>query len=282
MGGTGKWGGTLGGGTLWGGPGIGPAVGQYYVHDVIYRALRQIHCLPRAQTMPNSSQYQDGLLWLNQTVDEWSARKPFAWATTFNAYTLTPGYPQLEINGNIRPIYIGPGLTAPDFGATRPEKIESASIILNNLGPFPTDVPMNIRDSAWWAAQRVKTIVTSVPTDLYYEPEVPNGALYIWPIPSEAYQIRLETWVVLTQFASIQSQFIAPPAYLHAMMYTLAEQLCTPMGVPVPPELPMLGVRARKAVQLNNMESPRSATADWGTAGRPRGDFNWATGTIPN
>jgi hypothetical protein len=217
------------------------------------------------------------MIFLNQQIDYWSARGCYSWTTTFQAYNLTPGHqPHL-----IGPGLIGPGLLAPDFAANqRPVQIVSASLILNDTNPA-TEQPINVRDSAWWAAQRTKAVTSNVPTDLYYEPDVPNGEIFFWMEPNYPYGVRLETMVQLQEFVTLDDCFIAPPAYRAAVTLTLAEELVDLWGTEMPPNLARRAMKARDALQSNNYLPPRIASADWGTNSSPRGDFNYVTGTIP-
>jgi hypothetical protein len=240
--------------------------------DVLYIAFREARVLHRPQGKCSPSELADGLIFLNQQIDYWAARACYAWTTTFEAFTLTSGH---------QPHLIGPGLPSPDFAVTpRPPRIVSASLMLT--GNPGTDQPIYIRDNAWWASQRVKTIQSPVPTDLYYEPDVPNGQIWLWPVPSYPYGIRLEAIVVLQQFQSLTDVFIAPQSYLAAVALTLAEELVDLWGTEMPMNLARRAMKARDALQSNNNLAPRIASADWGTFAQPRGDFNWLTGTLPN
>ena len=49
-------------------------------------------------------------------------------------------------------------------------------------------------------------------------------------------------------------------------------------GVAVVAKNTWSAMKARDALQSNNNLAPRIASADWGTAGSPRGDFNYYTG----
>lgn len=258
-----------------------PYTGVWLVSDLIYRALRASHVVKRAQGIPSASQFQEGLSLLNETVDEWSARRPMAWTTAFTLYTLTP---------NHQPHLIGPGLNPPDFAASqRPVRIESAELVLTNQGGQIStnvgnnvDLQLNIRDSKWWAANQVKGIQTNIPTDLYYEADFDSGALWLWPVPDYAYGLRLEAWVLLQQFQSIGVKFSAPPAYFNALAHTVAVALVNAYEMQMPPELPGMLSRSMKALQGNNIKSPRISSADWGTRSSPRADFNYESGTVPS
>ena len=240
--------------------------------DLLYIAFREARVLKRPQGLNSDSELMDGMIFLNQQIDYWSARGCYSWTTAFQQFTLTP---------NHQPYLIGPNLTAPDFAAPqRPVKIVSANVILP--GNATTDIPIMIRDNAWWAAKSTKNQASTFPTDLYYEPDVPNGQLWFWPIATVGYGVRLEGMVFLQQFVTLDDCFIAPPAYLAAVTLTLAEELVDLWGTEMPPNLARRAMKARDALQSNNNLPPRIDSADWGTYSRARADFNYMTGTIPN
>lgn len=238
--------------------------------DVLYISFREAGILKRPQGVNSNNELLDGLIFLNQLIDYWAARDCYAYTTAFNVYTLTPSH---------QPTLIGPGLTAPDWNSNslRPTGITSAAVIL----PSGIDIPINIRDNAWWAAQRVKSIQSAIPTDLYYQADSPNGLIWFWPIPLAAYGCRLETTVLLKQFTTLDDAFIAPQAYLAAISLTLAEELTDVWQVPAPPNLARRALKARDALQSNNNLPPRISTADWGAGTSPTADFNYMTGTLP-
>lgn len=239
--------------------------------DVLYIACREARILLRPGALNSNLELMDGMIFLNQQVDYWAARACYAYTTNFVTYTLTPGH---------QPHLIGPGLTSPDFAVPlRPVSIESAAIVLP--GQSPVDVPIRLRDNEWWANNRVKSIQSNIPTDLYYEPDMPSGQLWFWPVSSSGYQVRLEGNVVLKQFATLDDTFVAPQAYQAAVVLTLAEELCDIWGTQCPPNLPRRALKARDALQSNNNLAPRIASADYGTFSSPSGDFNYLTGTIP-
>ncbi len=114
--------------------------------DVLYIAFREARVLKRPQGAISQSESLDGMIFLNQQLDYWSARGCYSWTTTFQEFTLTP---------NHQPTLIGPGLTSPDFAAAqRPVSIVSANVVLP--GNPTTDIQMMIRDNAWWAAKSTK------------------------------------------------------------------------------------------------------------------------------
>jgi hypothetical protein len=180
-----------------------------------------------------------------------------------------------------------PATSAPDFPipSNRPVKIVNANIILNfGTGSGLVRQPMRIVDADWWANQRVPQVETTRPTDLYYQPDYPNGLLFFWPVPQVAYPVELETWTNLTQLA-LNDSFVMPPGYEDAVTYSLAEALCPSFGRPPDPTLINLAMKARALIQGLNSDAPMITTADFGIPGpssdqRGRSDFNWKTGNL--
>lgn len=245
--------------------------------DVIFDALVEINVYNPNDPL-QADDMQQGARRLSRIIDSWAAKRIFAYSQTFNLYTLTP---------NHQPTLIGPGLTSPDFatvpaGATRPTSIDSISLVLNNQSPV-VDLALNPRDKVWWANNSVKPLTTNVPTDYYYQPDFPSGAIYFWPVPNFAYQARIEERTVLGQTPlNLSSSFVAPQGYELAAVLTLAEHSQGPYMKPPSADLKTRAAAARAALQSNNALSPRTQSADWGTRGRPRGDFNYFTGGPPS
>jgi hypothetical protein len=171
------------------------------------------------------------------------------------------------------------------FTATpRPVKIADANIILNNTNPI-VKVPLRIRDKDWWVSNTVPTVSTTLPTDLYYDPLYPNGAIYLWPLQSNAYGLELEVWNNLADISDLNYQFYLPQGYWRAITLSLAEAMVPAYGLS-PQRIASLSrdaMKARAVVRDLNSVSPLIVTAD---SGIPRGGmknrsfFNYLSGAI--
>lgn len=245
------------------------------VLDVLTAAARAARMLGAPGRGLSSSEQTELLAMANAILDEWQTRRAYTFADAFTMFTLTP---------NHQPHLIGPGLASPDFNSIRPTKIQQDGIalVLNVGTSYPVDVPIKVRDGDWWQNQRVKTITTSVPTDVWYEAEVPNGMLWLWPIPTVAYGLRLRIPSYIRQFATPQDTWTAPGGFLRALTLTLAESVVDAYGLPIPPTLAIRASQARKVVQIPNLQGPRIGSADIGqsgsSSGGTRGGFNYYTG----
>jgi hypothetical protein len=185
---------------------------------------------------------------LQRLIDRYNAQEAMVYSVDFQVFTL---------NAGANPVTIGPGATFDV--AQRPVSIESASLIMNNGSPTTNQVEilLNMRDDMWWAQQTIKGLTSTLPTDLYYSANWPNGNLYFWPAPTATNQVRLEMRLVLGQITSYAARFSMPPAYWDLVINELAVQIAPSFEKPVSPDLRGNYMRALKAVQVNNISSPR-------------------------
>ncbi|MGB2625655.1 MAG: hypothetical protein WAK20_02620 [Candidatus Acidiferrum sp.] len=237
--------------------------------DLITASLVEMGAYAQGE-VPSAGDIAFGFDKLNALWDEWSARKPFAYAMKFELFTLVP---------NLSPHTIGPQgatFTLPQ----RPERLEGATVVISASAAGPIDVPLALKDAAWWNNQAVKGVTSSVPTALYYEPDWPNGSLFYWPVPSFNYQTRLQFWQSVAQAPSLAAVLKLPPAYYKASKLTLAVEMCETFGKSAGPILINTALRAGKAIGVNNQSSPRIRTQEAGQTGRGNraADFNWASG----
>lgn len=212
-----------------------------------------------------------GLRKLNQLFDDWNAQRCGVYAQQFVTYTLTP---------SLSPHTIGP--TGTFTVAQRPVTLDGANLILDNASPA-SYLPITLRDADWWDAQTTPTIETSTPTDVYYQPSWPNGQLFFWPVPSQAYDVELQTRVLLSSAVTLDDDFSLPPGYQTAITLTLAERLAPGLGKPPRPDLAAQAAAARARVFANNDVTPRVASADYGMQGPGggiRADFFWPNGSV--
>ena len=244
--------------------------------DMVRSAMYEINVLAAGET-PNAGDGSWGLEKLQRLTDKLNAIRQVIYSLNFTEFTLIP---------NHAPHTIGPsgGATTPDFVMNpRPVKIVSASFILNaGQGQNEVDSPrLNIRDHQWWADLPVKSQLSSICTDLYYDPATPFGNLNFWPICTIANPVRLETWNSLTVPLALNTTLIFPQGYWDAIVLTLAVELASSYEKE-PSQT--LSERARLAMSIimgNNAQPPRIRTDNSmpripHSSGRP--DYNFLTG----
>lgn len=238
--------------------------------SLITAAMQEIGALAPGE-QPSTEDAAWVLQKMQRLIDRYNAKEAMIYSVDFLVFTLTAGP---------GPVTIGPG--AQFDVAQRPVSIESATLIMNNGSPTTqqVEVPLNMRDDSWWAQQTIKGLSSTLPTDLYYSPNWPNGNLYFWPAPTAANQVRLETRLVVGQINTYNAQFSMPPAYWDLIINELAIDIAPSFERAVSPDLRENFKKAQKIVEGNNITSPRmfSDSPTQRGPGRGRPDFNFLNG----
>ena len=203
---------------------------------------------------------------LQRLIDTYNARRVMIYTTTFTSFALV---------ANLAPHTIGPAGT---FAVNqRPVEIPSIGLQLLNTSPQTVEVPLNARDAEWWASNRVKNLTSVIPTDYYYEPDWPLGSIYFWPVPSAVNNVLIQQRTVIIDPANLAAPFTMPPGYWNLIAYELAIECADSFSKQVSPNLQARYEKALRAVQSNNIKSPRGRTVDAGMPGGQSrsGDFNY-------
>lgn len=233
--------------------------------DIITDAMGEIGALAAGE-QPSTDDEAFVLRKLQRLIDRYNSRETMVYNVNFTLFTLPAGS---------NPVTIGPGAT---FDVNqRPVKIESIGLIL--AGTPGVELPLNRRDDAWWANNRIKGLTSTLPTDYYYSPDWPLGQIFFWPVPTASHQINVQSRLVLGEITGYQQSFSMPPAYWDLVIYELAISLAP--SFKTEPSSTLLGLwkAANKAVQVNNISSPRLASdAPSQSTGGGRPDFNFLDG----
>lgn len=210
-----------------------------------------------------------GLARLNAILDQWNADQEATYTVTYPTFTTTSG---------LSPHTIGLAANSPTWTVTtnRPVAIMAANR-WQGSGTTLVRIPITIHlDQQWWVAQSTPNIQSGIPTDLYYSPTWPNGSVYLWPVPNDAFTVELQVRLVLAQL-SLSDTFTMPPGYLRALMLTLAEDLTTPLTQPLAPSLVKKAADARALIfgvntaPVRIRTNPIGSQTSWG--------FNWRSRT---
>ncbi len=210
---------------------------------------------------------------LQRIIDQWNAKRAMIFSVGFETYNLTP---------NLGPHTIGPtgNFNTGPAANYRPVRIGSASFVLNPGGATAVDLPIQMRDKDWWAANPLKSLTSSIITDLYYDPAQPDGNLNFFPICNTNGVVRLQQWNSLAQALTLATKLGLVQGYWEALVTTLALSLCPSFEKQPSPVLAARQAAAVRIIFANNDPAPRIDTMSGtpGTAGTGRPDFNFLTG----
>ena len=203
---------------------------------------------------------------LRMLIGQWNLQGLALYAKTNSLFDLTAGKASYTI-----------GITTPasDFVAVRPTKILTA-FTRSNLNPsYPIDYPVMIVPTEKYWEEMAKSLQTSYPLYLYYNPTYPAGTITLWPIPiSTGFQLGLSMTQQLTKYAEITDELALPDGYDMALGYALAVKLAPMFGKSDTRQLQAEASDAMAIVKRNNQETPLAHMDSALMSGSNRGRFN--------
>lgn len=240
-------------------------LGSLAVSDLIVDAFTEIR-VARAGDVLAPEMMDRGLRKLNALIDAYNANTRAAFTLGFQSYTPTPSH---------APHTIGP--SSADWAvAQRPSSLRGANLILNTVSPA-VRIPIRIRDEAWWREQAVQGQATTFPTDLFYQPDWPNGTVNLWPVPTSTYPIELETDGAFSML-QLTDTFWMPYGYRNAVSLRLACDLASGEGQTPAAYLLQRTIDAEALIFAANDAMPNLVTRDAGMPSARRGRWNYLTG----
>lgn len=200
------------GSSLFGGP--GSSIPTLTPANLIYTAYRIAGLLSEAARGASDSEQTEGLAVLNSLIDAWYLERLLTWAVTENYINIVPNKVSYSIGT----------YGTPDIYAARPLRIDQAGLLYIESDTYNVEVPLNIRTYQEWQSISPKLLTATQPSDLYYLSTVPNGTIFLWPIPTQANQFTLYLWQALSQFTSLTQSLQLPQGYQRMIEYNLAAE----------------------------------------------------------
>ncbi len=225
------------------------------VRDLIARTLRILGVIASGET-PSASEQADMLTALNSMLFSWSTEGLTLFRTTTNAFPLIPSQQVYTIG------------TGGDFDVPRPVRIKTAYLRYLS-GSQPADLPLRILTREEWDALTVKTLDSSMPTDVFIDDDMPLTQIKLWPAPTEAHELVLVYQEPLGGFADINEDVIMPPGYDRAIVYNLAVEAAPEFGKSASNETVLIAQNSLGNVKRINIK-PQIATPDY-----PRGGSSY-------
>ncbi len=209
--------------------------------DIVKRSMRLVGALGGGET-PTADEAKDGLDALNSMLDQWWIQRLAVYRIEQQQFT----WPSGQISRTIGPT----GNLTLD---PRPIKIQSARQLFNDV-----DYPIPILTEEQYRAIPLKTTTSTLITDLYYDPTLPNGTIFIYPVVSTNVTLRLSLWTQLQNFASLTTQLALPPGYKEAIEFNLAVTIAPEYERTVPDWVSRKAMISFKHVKRFNHQTPRS------------------------
>lgn len=182
--------------------------------DLIKSSLRLCGVLATREN-PSANEAQDALMILNQMIDSWNSESLMIYTIQRNVFDIVSGQ-QTYTLGN-----------GGNFDMARPAKIQSYTIISLQNPSQPLELPLDVYTDVAWANVPVKNVPSSLPTAVYDDGSFPFRNLSYWAVPNVgSLQAGIYSWQAINRFLDLSTAYSFPPAYLKALRYSLAVDLC--------------------------------------------------------
>lgn len=159
---------------------------------------------------PTSEQQTYSRRALNRMCKAWSKKGLKAWC--WNEVTLTLATSQASYS-------IGP--TGADLVTERPLELRNVRKVVTGT----QEVPIRVISRSEYMEQPSKDS-DSEPVSVFYDPQLDNGIMYVWPSPSGAYSLKFSAKQYIEDFDSSTNNPYFPTEWLEAIVYNLALRLC--------------------------------------------------------
>jgi len=182
-----------------------------------------------------------GLKVLNSMLDSWRLEKLMVFHLKQEELTLVV---------NQRSYSIGDG--AADFDTPRP--IEIVDPVFIREGQY--DYPVKLIQKNEYGKLVTKTNVTSnLPRFLFYDQSYPNGTIFIYPAPSAANTLVINSPQIIQNFATKTTAVSLPPGYQDAIEYELAIRFAAKKGFAVNNEIKRIANETKARIKTHNSKA---------------------------
>jgi hypothetical protein len=212
--------------------------------SIITDALVKIGVYAPSET-PTDSDVAQGLISLNDMIDQWANEYLYVTAGTMATLTLAINKASYTI-----------GLTAgADLALVRPVQITygpgQAALTISG-----TTTPVNCISSVEWNHIYSITPGTGTPNVLFYDPQYPLGVLNVAPTPNAIGALVFEAWTPFTVFPNYGTAYAFTPGMDDAMKSNLALVLKPYFATsPIDPLLVAEAMRDKAMLRYTNLAS---------------------------
>jgi hypothetical protein len=190
---------------------------ENYVRDVILKGALRLVGAYSSGDAPRAEQVADALEALELMIKEWQV-EGFLWLKQFVYIDLVAGQKSYQI-GETSTDLVHSDLAGTTDYLQRPTRIYTPT--RRNSDGY--EVPLTLITRSDYSMLSSKGNTGTV-VQVYYDPQMTNGVLYVWPTPFAGVTDK----IVCTVDQSILS---VPPEWLNAVKWNLAARICPEYGV---------------------------------------------------
>lgn len=205
------------------------------VSDLIRSSMRLIGAIATGET-PTADETADGLLVLNDMLENWSTETLSVWGSSNQTFNLV---------ANQRTYMVGP---AGNWNTVRPTGIDSAYCTFSGV-----DFPIGVISQELYNSIELKSMAQPIVEKLLYVNDFPSGVVTVWPVPSQSIPITLTLSRVLTSPVTATDTLSGPPGFLKAIRYCLAVEFAPEFGVEASPTVLTVAADSKGDYKRSNL-----------------------------
>ena len=205
------------------------------VSDLIKSSMRLVGAIATGET-PTADEATDGLLVLNDLLENWSTETLSVWGSSNQTFALVPG----------QSVYtIGPG---GNWNTDRPQDIDDSYMTFSGV-----DFPVKVISQEEYNEINLKSMQQPIVERLLYVNEFPLGRVTVWPVPTQANNITLTMNRILGFPVALTDTLTGPPGFVKAIRYCLAVELGPEFGVEASPTVIAVAADAKGDYKRANL-----------------------------
>jgi hypothetical protein len=209
--------------------------------DICTAALQEIGVLAAGET-PSAADADLAFAVGNRMVDQWAAEKLQIHTITRTTFTISA----------VASYTVGTGAT---INVPRPVSMAYINEVrLIDTTPNPDmETPLQPLTDDGYAALPQKALTATRPYSWWYNPTVPTGTLYLFPIPTDSgLQGAIYAQQAVQRFASLSTAVALPPGYEEMLVSNLAVRLAAIFEREVHPSLARKAAESQATVKRSN------------------------------
>lgn len=207
--------------------------------DLITDALCELGAVDPSEAI-TADEASHGLRKLNRMLDSWSNEN-------LSCFQIQQDGPFSTVAGTVS-YTVGSGAA---WATTRPLKVLSAFLRSGSI-----DYPLRVLSREEYDSITDKSS-QFMPTDLFYEPSMAQGRVYLYGVPDAVYTVYLDSYKQLSTLAALTTAVSLPPGYEEALVSNLAVALGASYSRK-PPDSVVVAARESKAIiKRTNSRTPK-------------------------
>lgn len=212
---------------------------------LITSSLRKLGVIASGED-PSSAELADSLVSLNNMIDSFSNESLFIFDDNEETFLLTPSTGSYTMG------------SGGDFDTVRPVKVTKARLQVNTSSPaFELEIPIYNIDE--WANIVQKSNTSTLPIGIYINYGFPLATVNVYPVPSAAQSLILNSMKVVQSFATAATTVSLPPGYERMITYNLAMELAPEYGVEPSPTIQKIAMESKANILRLNTKTPLSS-----------------------